>query len=197
MPNKSSFLRTVIHPNFKILASLCSWESLFESNLVIFEPWHEISNTVVCVTSKGSDQPAHQSLCESLQYSMSVKLLTEHHLEFLSLKGGCTCSSVSTLVKMPHCWKSHIAAQFLTLQNNFYKKAHLSNLWVLSLLCLEWLENRLKRGLLDWEPALLRLDWELVVRLLSKSLSLLCLDRQLEDCLSFIAFKYIFIIHNI
>ena len=32
---------------------------------------------------------------------MSVKLLTEHHLEFLSLKGGCTSSSESTLVKMP------------------------------------------------------------------------------------------------
>ena len=35
---------------------------------------------------------------------MSVKLLTEYHLEFLSLKGGCTGSSESTLVKMPHCW---------------------------------------------------------------------------------------------
>ena len=23
------------------------------------EPWHENSNNVVCVTSKGSDQPAH------------------------------------------------------------------------------------------------------------------------------------------
>ena len=42
---------------------------------------------------------------------MIVKLLTEHHLEFLSLKGGCTCSSESTLVKMPHCWKSHVTAQ--------------------------------------------------------------------------------------
>ena len=31
-----------------------------------------------------------QSLCLSLEYSMSVKLLTKHHLEFLSLKGGCT-----------------------------------------------------------------------------------------------------------
>ena len=30
---------------------------------------------------------------------MIVMLLTEHHLEFLSLKGGCTCSSESTLVK--------------------------------------------------------------------------------------------------
>ena len=37
---------------------------------------------------------------------MIVKLLTEHHFEFLSLTGGCTGSSESTLVKMPHCWKS-------------------------------------------------------------------------------------------
>ena len=29
---------------------------------------------------------------------MTVKLLTEHHLEFLSLKGGCTGLSASTLV---------------------------------------------------------------------------------------------------
>ena len=42
---------------------------------------------------------------------MNIKLLTEHHFEFLSLKGGCTGSSESTLVKMPHCWKSHVAAQ--------------------------------------------------------------------------------------
>ena len=41
---------------------------------------------------------------------MSVKLLIEHHFEFLSLKENCTGSSESTLVKMPHCWKSHAAA---------------------------------------------------------------------------------------
>ena len=41
---------------------------------------------------------------------MIVKLLTEHHLEFLSLKGGCRGSSESTLVKMSNCWKSHAAA---------------------------------------------------------------------------------------
>ena len=52
-----------------------------------------------------------QSLCLSLEYSMIVKLLTEHHLEFLSLTGGCTGSSESTLIKMPHCWKSHALAQ--------------------------------------------------------------------------------------
>ena len=41
-----------------------------------------------------------------------LKLLNEHHLEFLSLKGGCTGSSESTLVKMPHFWKSCVTAQF-------------------------------------------------------------------------------------
>ena len=72
------------------------------------ESWYEISINVVCASSKASDQPAQsdQSLCESLEYSMTVKLLTEHRLEFLSLKGGCTGSSESTLAKMPHCWKS-------------------------------------------------------------------------------------------
>ena len=38
---------------------------------------------------------------------MSVKLLTEHNLEFLSLKGGFTGSYESTLIKVPHSWKSH------------------------------------------------------------------------------------------
>ena len=46
---------------------------------------------------------------------MIVKLLTEHNLEFLSLKGGCRGSSESTLVKMSNCWKSHAAAQIVQL----------------------------------------------------------------------------------
>ena len=50
---------------------------------------------------------------------MIVKLLTEHHLEFLSLKGGCRDTFESTLVKMPHCWKSHVMAQ-MTGYNNLY-----------------------------------------------------------------------------
>ena len=58
---------------------------------------HEIYNNVVC--------------------SMIVKLLTEHHLGFLSLKGSCTSSSESTHVKMPLCWKSHAVAHF-SFQNN-------------------------------------------------------------------------------
>ena len=53
------------------------------------------------------------SLCSSLEYSMTVKLLTEHHLEFLSLKGGCTGTSESTLVEMQHCWKSYVMAHIV------------------------------------------------------------------------------------
>ena len=56
-----------------------------------------------------------QSLCLSLEYSMSVKLLTEHHLEFLSLKGGCTGSFESTLDKIPPCWKSRVTAHFSSI----------------------------------------------------------------------------------
>ena len=55
-----------------------------------------------------------QSLFKLLDYSMSVKLLTEHHLEFLNLKRGCTGLSESTLAKMPHCWKSHFTAHNIT-----------------------------------------------------------------------------------
>ena len=46
---------------------------------------------------------------------MIVKLLTEHHLEFLSLKGGCRGSPKSSHVKMPHCWKSHVMAHIMFL----------------------------------------------------------------------------------
>ena len=82
----------------------------------LFEPRYEISNNVVCATSKGSDQPAH--MCSLIRIYASrlnilvIKLLTIHHLEFLSLTGGL---SESTLVKMPHCWKSHVTAHLLEI----------------------------------------------------------------------------------
>ena len=44
---------------------------------------------------------------------MIVELLTEHRLEFLRLKGGCTGSSESTLFKMSHFWKSHAQAHIV------------------------------------------------------------------------------------
>ena len=92
---------------FTLLYTDSSWNNLFlhirqgswvRNYQILFEPVQEISNNVVCGTSKASDQPAHtRSLIGSfasrlIEYSMSVKLLTEHHLEFLSLKGGCTGS---------------------------------------------------------------------------------------------------------
>ena len=51
---------------------------------------------------------------------MIVKVLTEHHLELLSLKGGCRGSSESTNVNIPDCWKSHALAQIV------FQYAHLS-----------------------------------------------------------------------
>ena len=79
---------------------------------------------------------------------MIVKLLTEHHLEFLSLKGGCRGWSESTHVEMPHCWKSHALAQivgtlcaqllqfyadcFETLQMFWSWSEHVHNYWILS-----------------------------------------------------------------
>ena len=41
---------------------------------------------------------------------MNTKLLSEHQLEFLCLTGCRTGSSDPTLVKIPHCWKSHVMA---------------------------------------------------------------------------------------
>ena len=63
-----------------------------------------------------------RSLCLSLRYSTTVKLLTDNHLEFLSLKGGCTGSSESMLVKMPHCWKLLVTAQIRMLIEGEYVK---------------------------------------------------------------------------
>ena len=56
---------------------------------------------------------------------MTVKLLTGHHLEILSLTGGCTGSSESIHVKMPHCWKSHVTAHILMSQNEY-----MTNYWL-------------------------------------------------------------------
>ena len=54
-----------------------------------------------------------RSLIKAFASRLIVKLLTEHHFEFLSLTGGCRGSSESTLVKMSNCWKSHAAAHLV------------------------------------------------------------------------------------
>ena len=83
----------------------------FAVMLVTNVPWHEISNNQQSLRSACAYAQSDQSLCSSLEYSMIVKLPTKHYLEFLSLKGGCRGPSEFKHVKMPHCWKSHAAAQ--------------------------------------------------------------------------------------
>ena len=58
---------------------------------------------------------------------MIVKLLTEHHLQLLSLNGGCKGSSESTLVKMSNCWKSHAAAHNVKMDMNRFCESFLTD----------------------------------------------------------------------
>ena len=131
-------LRSCFRPSFGILANLCSSPSWFEpvkkplkiffldmahlclitfisnGKLRIYELRNTIFNNVVFATSKGSEQPEHtRILIRAFAGRLNVKLLNEHHFEFLSLKGGCTGSSESIDVKMPCCWKPHVVAHFL------------------------------------------------------------------------------------
>ena len=77
------------------------------------EPQHEIFNNVVCATSNASDQPTHtRSLIRAFANRLII-IQVLNYLEFLSFKGGSTGSSESTLVKLPHCWKSHVTAHLL------------------------------------------------------------------------------------
>ena len=96
--------------------STSSYFELLMNRRAEIKLWHESHNNVVCATSKASDQPVHMhSLIRAFASRLNilrVLLLTEHNMEFLSLKGDCAGSSESTLVKMPHyCWKSHVTAQ--------------------------------------------------------------------------------------
>ena len=76
-----------------------------------YEPVHEISNNVVCATTKASDQPAHtRSLIRAFACRSNILWVLSYWLNiilrFLSLKRGCTGLFESTLAKLPHCWKS-------------------------------------------------------------------------------------------
>ena len=105
-----------------------------------YEPWHAISNNVVCATSKASDQPAHTctlirafASCFIQNSPWVLSYWLNIILEFLLFKGGCTGSSESILVKMSHCWKScvtaHICSGFqlfdtLVFLNEFFEKVY-------------------------------------------------------------------------
>ena len=54
----------------------------------------------------------------------AIKATDRTALGVSKLKGGCTGLSESTLVKIPHCWKSHVTAhisitEFLMYENIF------------------------------------------------------------------------------
>ena len=51
---------------------------------------------------------------------MDFQLLTEQRLGFLCWKEGCTGSSKSTLVKIPHSWKSCVVAQMYLLEDDLF-----------------------------------------------------------------------------
>ena len=103
-----------------------------------------------------------QSLCLSLECSMSVKLLTEHHLVFLSLEGGYTGSSESTLVKIPHCWKSHVTALIsIIISINSFNMHHcpiLAHLgYMLTVICSDhWLSVMCRAPCVIWFQQLLQ-----------------------------------------
>ena len=54
---------------------------------------------------------------------MTVKLLTEHHLKYR----GCTGSSESIHVKMPHGWKLHVATHFINYTPPQFYPLHWQN----------------------------------------------------------------------
>ena len=82
------------------VTELCPWERH------IYPSTQE--DNVVCATNKVSDQPANTgSLIRAFASPFKI-LWVLSYLEVFSLKGGRTGTSESTLVKMPHYWKSHV-----------------------------------------------------------------------------------------
>ena len=63
---------------------------------------------------------------------MIIKLLTEYHSEFLSLKGGCRGSSGSTLAKLLEIYAAaHLfyRAEKVIYINQYKKRRYLTHLW--------------------------------------------------------------------
>ena len=80
------------------------------SKAIAYEPLHEFPKKCYVQPAKSQIILPICAVLSELEYSTKVKLLTEQHLVLLSLKGGCTGSSESIHVKMPHCWKACVAA---------------------------------------------------------------------------------------
>ena len=57
-PDILEVLITSVGEFFRVTAEIQKHNSMINKAIII-DPWHEISNNLVCATSKGSDQPAH------------------------------------------------------------------------------------------------------------------------------------------
>ena len=81
---------------------------------IINEAWHEFSNNVLYATSKGLDQTAYmQSLARALDIPRTFNLEAIYILYvYFHLRFNYKRKIIwSFLVKMPHCWTSHVAVQ--------------------------------------------------------------------------------------
>ena len=84
----------------------------------------EISNNVVCATSKGSDQPAHtRSLITAFAHHLNilpVKLLTEQHFELKRrLQGLSKCHIVGSVMPRLKWALSQETLIFVYLKNTY------------------------------------------------------------------------------
>ena len=89
--------------------------------IIMIEPRHEISNNVICATSKASDQPAHtRSLVRAFASRWNIPLLLSYRPNN-SLKGGCTVR-LGLYLSECHIVGNHIS-QFNYLQHSAAKFA--------------------------------------------------------------------------
>ena len=81
--------------------------------MLIIEPWHEISNNLVCATSKGSDQPAHTrrlirafDCCLNIPTDWTLFIASTLKRRLHRLVWIYTC-------QIPQCWKSCVTAHIV------------------------------------------------------------------------------------
>ena len=80
-----------------------------------------------------------QSLCKSLEYSMSVTLLTEHHLEFLCLKGGYKSPCQNATLLEITCHNSILYGLYWKV---YYSKSSARK---------DWLQNNIDTRAVAWD----------------------------------------------
>ena len=76
--------QTIVQSHWNLANYMFTCKISFKKNIgmpgyIIIEPVHEISNNVVCATSKASDQPAHtRSLIRAFACRLSILLLLSY-----------------------------------------------------------------------------------------------------------------------